>query len=176
MGRRRSLQYKIDVLLKEKNRGTWSVDKEVELGKCRAQLDTINSADPRITLFIDGGCVPEEGIYWSVALERNDQLTFWTERGRHRNYNTSNQAEYLALIDALRQLEDHPEFKHHRVFIYSDSQTMVERLNGQTGANCNDVQSLYDRAKHHIKSLDNKGIRVVLQWVPRAAIVKRLNH
>lgn len=176
MGRRRNFQYKIEVLLKEKARGLWSVDKEAELNRWRMRLDGIYASDPKVALFIDGGCVPDEGVYWSVALEKVNDIIFWTQRARHRNYNTNNQAEYLALIDAFQQLENHPEFKHHRVFIYSDSQTMVEQMNGRATINAKDVQSLYDKARHLRKSLTDKGYRVLIQWVPRLAIVKRLNH
>jgi len=73
---------------------------------------------------------------------------------------TNNVAEYRALIEGLKAIEDwHPD----RLEVYLDSQLVVEQINGKYKVKKPDLQSLHKTAKELIAGLPE----VVVSYVER---------
>lgn len=77
------------------------------------------------------------------------------------NSKTNNESEYLAVIYALQLFK---EFNKHQFIIYSDSQLVVNQINGIWRVEKQELQLLYNRAIFSINVLYNfAGIK----WIPR---------
>jgi len=73
---------------------------------------------------------------------------------------TNNQAEYLAIISALKKFVDNDE----EIAIYSDSKNTVNQLNHEFAINNEQLRSLAREAW----SLIAKFSKIKISWVPRS--------
>jgi len=73
---------------------------------------------------------------------------------------TNNQAEYLAIITALKKI-DHP---NDQITIYSDSKNTVSQLNHEFAINSEPLRELAREAWSLLSKLPN--LKIV--WIPRA--------
>lgn len=83
-------------------------------------------------------------------------------------HGTNNQAEYLTLIEALRYAG---EMKLQNVVIYSDSQLIVNQVNGEWRVKDANLQPLRNHAAQLLKAVNDS-----LRWVRRDVIVEKLGH
>ena len=72
---------------------------------------------------------------------------------------TNNQAEYLAIISALKKYENYDD----EVIIYSDSKNTVSQLNHDFAINNDQLRSLAREAWSLIANFSN----LTINWVPR---------
>jgi len=76
---------------------------------------------------------------------------------------TNNQAEYMAIISALRKFENSDD----EIKIFSDSKNTVNQLNHEFAINNDDLRSLAREAWSLIANFSN----LTLTWVPRSNIL-----
>lgn len=72
---------------------------------------------------------------------------------------TNNQAEYMAIISALKKFEDVDE----EIIIFSDSKNTISQLNHEFAINNEQLRSLAQEAWKIIGKFSN----LTLRWVPR---------
>jgi ribonuclease HI len=112
-------------------------------------------------VYIDGSGTPmpnqDAWICWciveNIQLNQSDITTYWKEP---IGFKTNNEAEYLALIDAL---EDE---KVHDCEILSDSQLIVSQIKGVY--NCKDEKLLPLLITARRKLIEKK---CIINWIPR---------
>lgn len=118
------------------------------------------------TIYADGGCrgngISEGEMYGSWV--RDVQKMEWREYG----YGTNNRAEYLTLIDALKDAQAHGV---DRVLVYMDSQLIVNQVNGEWKVKEASLLPLQLEARKLL--FDLKGS---LRWVRRDVIFEKLGH
>ena len=73
---------------------------------------------------------------------------------------TNNQAEYLAIISALKKFEN----SNDEIIIYSDSKNTVNQLNHEFAINNDELRSLAREAWSLMANFSN----LTLTWVPRS--------
>lgn len=73
---------------------------------------------------------------------------------------TNNQAEYMAIIVALKKLGQ----SNDEITIYSDSKNTISQLNHQFAINSEQLRDLAREAWSHMSKLPN----LKLMWIPRA--------
>jgi ribonuclease HI len=122
-------------------------------------------------MYCDGGMIgtrnpSTEGVHWSVGWD--DGHGFHIRRGRSTDYSTNNEAEWLALTDAIRLCSGVP----FPVVIHSDSEVIVRQFNGIYRCKNPRLQPLMAEALELAREVPD--LQVV--WVPRAEIVPRLGH
>jgi ribonuclease HI len=110
-----------------------------------------------IEIYIDGkGCQPDKsgsGFAW-IAPKIGWRNVQW-EDGL-----TNNQAEYRALLDAVRALPD-----KSRALIFTDSQLVAEQWSGRWSIKHSDLLELWEEIVRELKRRSS-GIEVL--WIPRA--------
>lgn len=132
-----------------------------------------------LKLYVDGGVIGKnpsvEGVYWSVGQEMPGGTTvLLKERVESREHSTNNEAEYLALLDALQcAMNAEPGT---RVIIHSDSQLIVNQFNGKFTVGQPHLKVLCRAAQDAAEFLRQAGVEVEVVWVPRKENVKRLGH
>jgi len=97
-----------------------------------------------LRVFTDGGSLNNPGpsaIGFVIYLDKKiiDELSF------NIGHSTNNQAEYRALLAALKAIKKHLNQNIEKVIFYSDSKLMVNQLNGE-----------YKVKKPHLKKLRSK--------------------
>lgn len=120
---------------------------------------------PEKYLHCDGGCNNHTHSGGYGSFKAGDHL----ERLTHPTAKTSNEAEYLTLLAALRWLGANASGE--RWVILSDSQLVVNQVAGFWQARAH-LKPLCAEAKRLYFGLEN----VRLQWTPRAEIAKVLGH
>lgn len=118
------------------------------------------------TIYADGGCrgngTADGEMYGSWI--RDVQKMEWREYG----HGTNNRAEYLTLIDALKDAQAHGV---DRVIVYMDSQLIVAQVNGEWKVKEASLKPLRDEAAALLKELKGS-----LRWVRRDVIFEKLGH
>lgn len=129
-----------------------------------------------IKFFCDGGNVMSGrrkkaiiGVYWSMRCEGPEGVVVIRKRDLER-YKTNNDAEWLALREALLYASTH--HASMPIVIYSDSQLVVKQFNGEWRAKI---------ARHHVLRSECRRLAeqikfVIVQWVPREVNVAMLGH
>lgn len=154
-----------------------------------AQLGLISLGEPQpcvlgteLKLYIDGGCIGKNpstvGVYWSVGREHpGGRIELLTARAEDRTRFTNNDAEYLALLDALEKATAITGAEGIRqVRIHCDSELIVNQFNGRYKIGEPRLKLLCQTARSAAEFLHQSGIEVELVWVPRAENVRRLGH
>jgi ribonuclease HI len=119
-----------------------------------------------IRIFTDGACTgngtPNQiaGIGVVVEWQGIKPLILSKYLGNKSN----NEAEYAALIEALQIIKDE---NIKDVIIHSDSNLMVNQVNGNWKCRNASLQSLKDKAQNRINWLKNNGFKVELVYIPR---------
>lgn len=123
-----------------------------------------------IRYWVDGGVLGKNpsrrGVYWSMLCE--GELA--PRRRLSEEYHTNNDAEWLALREALRHAAAH--HTRHFVTIYSDSRLVTNQFNGVWRSKIERHASL----KYECKRLAAGLRRVTLVWRPRKVLYNKLGH
>ena len=129
-------------------------------------------------IHVDGGTLGEinpspAGIYWSFGFQDGDEFRPIVSRATSTCFHTSNEAEYVALNDALNWLLT---FQIPAATIRSDSQVIVRQINGQYEVHKPQLQELWRRSQQLLAELQEAGQQVTVEWVRREENVVRLGH
>ena len=114
-------------------------------------------------IFIDGGSRgnPGEGAIGFVVFNGNNEEMF--RFGKKIGICTNNFAEYNALIEALKHIENHSLSKNKKVLVYSDSELLVKQLNNVYNVKSGNLIPLY----HEAMSLIDKNKKVRINHIKR---------
>ncbi len=122
-------------------------------------------------IYADGGChgngTAEADMYGSYRIYADGEREIGHCQLTGLGKGTNNRAEYLTLIDALKWCLGKPK----PIVIYSDSQLMVNQVNGEWRVKEPSLQGLCEEAARLLKLC-----QASLRWVRRDEIVKRLGH
>lgn len=137
------------------------------------------SENERITIYCDGGCIggnPGKAVYWSVArMDRGgSDPDLYVERRRNDDFRTNNAAEWLALLEALTQIQTRE--LHGRIEILSDSKLIVNQYNGRNKVGENFQPFLIEAREKVAGIVNGNGTSLKVRWVPRAQIKAVLRH
>lgn len=130
-----------------------------------------------VTLYVDGGTIGQNGrgatgVYYSVGRELGDgSIEPVVHRRTSDAHKTNNEAEWLAVLDALQEAA-HIEGMES-LTICSDSQLVVNQFKGRWKTKTEKLTALKTLAKVYAERL---GVPVEVVWVPRAENVTRLGH
>jgi ribonuclease HI len=126
-----------------------------------------------IELYVDGGVLGRNpsprGVYWSVCLPDETLI-----RERTDKYHTNNDAEWLALREALRWAvaQVGKEALMKGIQIYSDSRHVVDCFNEKKHIKIERHVRLYYECKRLVEKLPF----VALKWVPREVSLEKVGH
>lgn len=152
------------------------LDKGPAGAKERARADPGSRARDKtnrmtITVNFDGGADPNPGAgYGSWRISVNGQL--WQQRNRVQfgENVTNNEAEYLALLDALKVVAHFGD--RIRLEVLSDSQLVVNQSSGKWKAKCKRMAALRDRVWGFTRRVAGASFK----WVPRERNVELFGH
>lgn len=129
-----------------------------------------------IKFWVDGGILmaarnsrKTRGVYWSMRCENGAEKPVIIRR-QDRGYKTNNDAEWLAVKEALLYAAEHHTTQP--LIIYSDSKLVVNQFNGEWRAKI----ARHHRLRTECRELADRLKFVVLQWVPRQVNVEKLGH
>ncbi len=129
-----------------------------------------------IRFYVDGGTLmagrrtrETRGIYWSMRCEDGNAEPFFIRRN-DTQYKTNNDAEWLAVKEALVYAQEH--HTDMPIVIYSDSMLVVKQFNGEWRAKI----ERHHRWRQTCLEIAKKLKFVVVQWVPRTVNVEKLGH
>jgi ribonuclease HI len=105
-----------------------------------------------LSIYVDGSGGPNSGFGFFV---KETGESFYEKRPNV----TNNQAEYLAIVTALKKFLDSKE----EIFIYSDSKNTVSQLNHEYAINSSDLRKLAMEAWELLGKYSNLSIK----WIPR---------
>lgn len=134
----------------------------------------MNTQHPHwLRIWVDGGVLRQNpspvGVYWSIRVERPGVEPVII-RKKSRKWRTNNDAEWLALREALQWVVSFGQ--RQPAMIYSDSQLIVNQFNGVNAVN-------YERLRQHrsaCRDLVRRCRWVAVQWRPRSVMVEKLGH
>lgn len=116
-----------------------------------------------VRIFTDGACSPNPGAM-GVGIVIEMKKSTPKIISKYIGKGTNNIAEYSALLEALQFVKD-KEIKS--VEINSDSNLMVQQVNGKW--QCRDItlKELCNKAQNRIKWLQDKNYQITLNYIPR---------
>lgn len=144
-----------------------------------------------LKVYVDGGVLGRNpsprGVYWSMRVEGDEDVT----RKEDRNYHTNNDAEWLALREGLRWAVDHQVTRP--IVIYSDSRHVVDCFNEKKRIKIERHLRLFYECKRLAGQLKFVGVKQPERprdkprwwplgrkwpedWRPRDEIVQQLGH
>src|ERR1700736_1086282 len=106
---------------------------------------------PWINAHCDGGARGNPGPAGYGAVIQDDQGTVLAELSEFLGLRTNNFAEYSGLLACLQYALDH---HHPRLRVVSDSELMVEQIQGKYKVNSPDLKPLWQEAKNRIAKLE----------------------
>jgi len=107
----------------------------------------------KLSIFVDGSGGPEGG--YGFFIKETGESFYKKEPNI-----TNNQAEYLAIISALKKFSNSSD----EITIYSDSKNTVSQLNHEFAINNSQLRNLAMEAWELIAKYTNSKIK----WIPRA--------
>jgi len=116
-----------------------------------------------LNIFTDGGSLGNpgpSGIGFAIYLGEKVIETFSLNIG----YSTNNQAEYKALIAALKAVKKHLHKEVEKIVVYSDSKLMVSQINGLYKVKNQLIKELFLEVKKELAAIDKP---VVFIHIPR---------
>jgi len=115
----------------------------------------------KLTAYIDGSCLgnPGEAGYGFILLDKNDSVI--EEQGVYIGKATNNIAEYMALIGCIEAVE---KYQPSELTIFSDSQLLVNQINGKYAIKKDHLRELYNRVVQKIEELSAS---VKIHHIPR---------
>jgi len=114
----------------------------------------------RVNVYTDGAIRPEIGASGLAAIVRNGRgqvLHWWS---RHAGKMTCNEAEYAAVVLALESLRS---MKPQTIHIYSDSQVVVQQMQGLASTRAPALK----QAQLRVRTLINEFEHVEFHHIPR---------
>jgi ribonuclease HI len=122
--------------------------------------------------YVDGGVLGRNpsprGVYWSMLLD--DPAAPVMVRERSAAYHSNNDAEWLALRQALMHATAH--HAGARLVIYSDSRLVVRQFNGAWRVKI----ARHHRLRTECARLAEGFAFVGVTWRPRHVLVRKLGH
>jgi len=115
-----------------------------------------------ISVYIDGSCKPNPGKGGIGIFFSGDKMSYSISEKLPGNRLSSNECEYHAFNRALAEILTY-RFNMEEVLVYSDSQLLVEQLNGRKSVDKGRNYSAYLQAKELIKHFPN----LKIEWVGR---------
>lgn len=116
-----------------------------------------------VRIFTDGACQPNPGSMGvGVVIEWNGKKP--TIHSEYAGEGTNNIAEYSALIQSLGMIK---EMVVKDAKIHSDSNLMVNQVNGNWKCKDESLKVLCFKAQKRIKWLESNGYKVELVYIPR---------
>lgn len=119
----------------------------------------------KLTIHCDGSCYHKDGrmglgIAW---FEGDEEKPFYTQTiNKHERIGSSNEAEYLAIINALHRLR-RPSSDWGEIVLYSDSQLVINHILGLWMVREESLKNLWLDVQRLLKHLPP----VQFQWCPR---------
>lgn len=107
-----------------------------------------------IFAYIDGGVRgnPGSGALGFVVMHSKEGELF--RYGKKIDYCTNNYAEYKALTEVLQYLNN-KNFNDSNIIIYSDSELLVNQMNGIYKVRSNNIHPLFEKAQSIFKKMKN---------------------
>lgn len=131
----------------------------------------------RLTIHCDGSCYYKDGrmglgIAW---FEGDEEIPFYTQSiNKHERLGTSNEAEYLAIINALHSLR-RPALDWENIIIYSDSEIVIKQILGLYEVRGENLKNLWLDVQRLLKHLPQIEFKWCPRSLPRQQIVDRLS-
>lgn len=124
-----------------------------------------------LTIHFDGGCAPTNpgNAYGSYQVE-SKTVNHRVSRMQF-GWGTCNQAEYLALISALKWLSHQQMEPHTRLQIFSDSLLVVKQVRRKWKARCAHIKELRDEAVELLRPY-----KWEINWNSRTVNVEKFGH
>ena len=117
-----------------------------------------------LEIYVDGSCrkngSPDSIAGVGIVGYHNEKLFFTTQFRILNKGLTNNQAEYIAVIQALEFFEHFPE----EVIIYSDSQLVINQIAGEWKIKDKEILSYVETILYFKDKMN-----VSFKWVPRSA-------
>jgi len=124
-------------------------------------------------LYCDGGCNnhTHRGGYGSFAAVQQGSLIYHQARREYAEVETSQEAEYQALLDTLTWLQ--PRYDPYVWYrIWTDSRLLVNQTCSYWQCHAPNLFDYLEQAQTYLREMPT----VKLAWTPRAEIVKILGH
>lgn len=126
-----------------------------------------------LNIYCDGSCYNQDGrMGMGVAFYEDDTYnTIWSlslSSGNQRG--TNNEAEYIAIIHALKQLSRRPSIygRYQHIIIHSDSQIVINQINKTYQINSEKLESMSGLVRSLLQTLICIwGNIITFEWVPR---------
>ncbi|HBY45128.1 MAG TPA: ribonuclease HI family protein [Thermomicrobiales bacterium] len=133
--------------------------------------------DANITLVFDGGSLGNPGKGYGSFIVQGLIETPQPVRLEFSGRRTNNEAEYMTLIEGLRQIAARAEADGHRlnaimIRVYSDSKLVVEQVSGRWKVKSEGLRPLHAETRLLLSRFGSWE----LSWHPRAESVRRLGH
>lgn len=116
-----------------------------------------------IRIFIDGACQPNPG-HKGLGIVIEWQGKNPTIISKYAGEGTNNEAEYEAFIESLQAIK---EENIKEVIVHSDSNLMVQQVNGNWQCRDLKLKPLLFKAQKRIEWLKNNNYNVELIYIPR---------
>lgn len=104
-----------------------------------------------LIVYTDGAICPERGLSGLAAIVRDEQgqIRYWWKQ--KAGPMTCNEAEYAAAVMAFERLRS---LKPQRVFLYSDSRTMVDQMQGLAQVRSLNLRPLHARLRQLVSEFN----------------------
>ena len=114
----------------------------------------------RLFIYTDGACRGNPGDGGIGVVIKDDEGNIVKRISRYIGKTTNNQAEYTALLSALKSVKDYnPEY----LKIHSDSELLVKQMGGTYSVKNVIIHKLFSKAKE----MTNKFLTVEFEHIPR---------
>lgn len=111
-----------------------------------------------IKIYVDGAAVPNPGkMGVGIVINNNGKITEISER---MGWGTNNEAEYSACIRALKEVFG---YKKEKILVFSDSQLVVNQINGSFAVNSYNIQPYFKKLCGLLENFKD----ISFQWIPR---------
>lgn len=117
--------------------------------------------EEKLKMYTDGSCRDNPGRRGIGIVILKDEKVI-RKISKDVGFGTSNEAEYIALIEGLETLM---EYNPETVDIYLDSQIVVHHVNGVNKVSSYNLRPFYNKVKKVMKSM--KDTTISINWIPR---------
>ena len=130
--------------------------------------------------YVDGGLLGKknpspEGVYFSVRVESDgDEPLMLNERTKVLDKQTNNEAEWLAVNEALCHIANQP--RGTAAILHSDSELLVSQLLGKKKVHEPKLKAMWEVAERLKRAAWLRGVDLTLMWVSRKVNVEKLGH